>query len=94
MPVKAGQIVIDITAGTKFVSDMDCAPRQDPPVWPGGAQLRQWRAGRLRNPPRDGGNVTNNLRAAERAGWVSLPGVANALKVAFPVVGARIRRRN
>ncbi len=88
MPVKAGQIVIDITAGTaKFVSDMDQARgkiRQFGQEAHNSVSGVQAVSGTLRVME---GNVTNNLRAAER--WVaSLPGVANALKVAFPVVGA------
>jgi hypothetical protein len=88
MPVKAGQIVIDITAGTqKFVVDMEAASakiRQVGKEAHGAVSGVQAVSGTLRVME---GNVTNNLRAAER--WVaSLPGVANALKAAFPVVGA------
>jgi hypothetical protein len=88
VPAKAGQIVIDITAGTKqFVVDMESASakiRQFGQEAHGSVSGVQAVSGTLRVLE---GNVTNNLRAAER--WVaSLPGVAAALKVAFPVVGA------
>jgi hypothetical protein len=88
MPAKAGQIVIDITAGTqKFVVDMEAASakiRQFGKEAHGSVTGVQAVSGALRVME---GNVTNNLRAAER--WAaSLPGVANALKVAFPAVGA------
>jgi hypothetical protein len=88
VPAKAGQIVIDITAGTqKFVVDMETASakiRQFGKEAHGSVTGVQAVSGSLRVLE---GNVTNNLRAAER--WVaSLPGVASALKVAFPAVGA------
>jgi hypothetical protein len=88
MPVKAGQIVIDISAGTsKFVTDIEAAKgkiREFGREAHGSVSGIQAVSANLRVME---GNMTNNLRAAERF-LAMLPGVANAAKLAFPVAGA------
>jgi hypothetical protein len=85
MPIKAGQIVIDVTAGTsKFVVDMENAK----------AKLREFGATGVGEHKAISaamktleGNFTGNKRAAD-AFLATIPGIGNALKTAFPVVGA------
>jgi len=85
MPAKAGQIVIDISAGTsKFVVDLEAAKGKIREFGAAGVGEHKAVSAAMKTLE---GNFTNNKRAAD-AFLVMLPGVGKALQAAFPVVGA------
>src|SRR5579862_1523150 len=85
MPTRAGSIVIDIRAGTaKFVADMENVKGKIREFGQHGVTNVQATSAALRVME---GNMTNNLRAAERF-LANIKGVGPLLQVAFPVVGA------
>lgn len=82
---KAGVITIDLKAGTaQFIQQMDQAGAKMREFGQHGVTGVQATSGALRVLE---GNMTNNLRAAERF-VAQVLGLGEALKVAFPVVGA------
>jgi hypothetical protein len=85
MPIKAGQIVIDVTAGTaQFVADMEKAKGKIREFGAAGVGEHKAISAAMKTLE---GNFTNNKRAAD-AFLATIPGIGNALKTAFPVVGA------
>ena len=85
MPSKAGQIVIDISAGTsKFVVDLEAAKGKLREFGSTGVGEHKAVSAAMKTLE---GNFTNNKRAADA--FVSMiPGMGTALKAAFPVIGA------
>ena len=85
MPAKAGQIVIDISAGTsKFVVDLEAAKGKIREFGSAGVGEHKAVSAAMKTLE---GNFTNNRRAAD-AFVGMIPGMGTALKAAFPVVGA------
>jgi hypothetical protein len=85
MPAKAGQIVIDISAGTsKFVVDLEAAKGKLREFGSTGVGEHKAVSAAMKTLE---GNFTNNRRAAD-AFVGMIPGMGTALKAAFPVVGA------
>lgn len=87
MPIKAGQIVIDVSAGTaKMVVDMEQAKakiRELGGAAHGSVSGVQAMSGAIRIAE---GNVTNNIRAVERFLATTLK-LGPIIKAAFPVIG-------
>ena len=84
MPIRAGQIVIDITAGTgKFVVDMEQAKAKIREF--GSTGVSETKATRAAFKALEG-QMFNNSRAAEQFAE-KLLGVGTIAKVAFPIVG-------
>ncbi len=85
MPARAGQIVIDISAGTsKFVVDLEAAKGKIREFGAVGVGEHKAVSAAMKTLE---GNFTNNRRAAD-AFVGMIPGMGTALKAAFPVVGA------
>ncbi len=85
MPAKAGQIVIDITAGTaKFVADMETATGKIREF--GSAGVSETKATRAAFKVLEG-DMLNNTRAAEQFAEKYL-GIGKLAGVIFPVIGA------
>lgn len=81
---KAGRITVELDAGTgKFVTDIEYATAKMREFGSHGVTGVQATSAALRTLE---GNMTNNLRAAERFVATTL-GLGNALKAAFPIVG-------
>lgn len=85
MAIKAGQIVIDISAGTaQLVLDLEKAKARLGDFGKSGASSIQQTSAALRVME---GNITNNIRAAERF-LSSFKPIRELVAAAFPVVGA------